>query len=77
VTVTVKQFVAFDGVTLVSIRKRTDGAFQIFRDGFELDDGSQPYWTQDEPQSGLFDSVESAEAELLRSKMKFRPLNSN
>ncbi len=42
-TVTIKRFVAFDGLTHHSIRKRTDGFFQIFRDGYTLEDGSQPY----------------------------------
>jgi hypothetical protein len=74
---TIKRFVAFDGLTHYSIRKRSDGAFQIFYDGFTLEDGSQPYWAQDESKSGLFESVESAEAELLRSQMQFRPVDSN
>jgi hypothetical protein len=77
VTVTIKRFVAFDGLIHHSIRKRTDGFFQIFRDGYTLEDGSQPYWAQDEPISGLFESAAGAEEELLRSQMQFRPVISN
>jgi len=75
--VVVKRFVAFDGVTHHSIRERGDGPFQIFRDGAKFEDGSQPAWMQDEPLSGLFESVDAAEAELRRSPMQFRPINSN
>jgi hypothetical protein len=76
-TVTVKRFVAFDGLTYHSIRRRADGLFQIFRDGSFFEDGSQPYWAQDEAISGLFENVDIAEEELLRSQLQFRPVDSN
>ena len=75
--VTIKRFVAFDGATYRSIRQRSDGLFQIFNDGARLEDGSQPYWMEDKPVSGLFESADAAEAELLRSQMQFRQVNSN
>jgi hypothetical protein len=76
-TVVVKRFVAFDDVTYHSIRERADGTFQIFRDGAKFEDGSQPAWMEDEPLSGLFESVDAAEAELRCSPMQFRPINAN
>lgn len=76
-TVTIKRFVAFDGLTYHSIRKRADGSFQIFHDGSFFEDGSQPDWAQDEAISGLFESADMAEEELLRSQMQFRPVDSN
>jgi hypothetical protein len=73
-TITIKRFVAFDGLTYHSIRRRADGFFQIFCDGSTLEDGSQPYWLEDKPLSGLFENADLAEEELLRSQMQFRPV---
>ena len=63
----VKSFAGgYEGKKRYSIRKRTDGAFQIYHDnpweGLEHLHPNVP-----EPLLGLFADVESAEAELFRS----------
>lgn len=73
-TVIIKRFVGIHGCIYHSIRRRSDGNYQIYRDGAYLRDGSQPYWMQDEPISGLFADVDAAEEEVQRSRMQFRAL---
>jgi hypothetical protein len=67
-TTTVKRFVlryAAGGDTFYSIRRRSDGLFQVYHDdpyrGID-----QPYEFHDEQWGGLFDTAEAAEKELLR-----------
>lgn len=61
---TVCTFVASDGLTRYSVRKRPDGLFLIVHDGAALEDGSQPYWMEDRILSGLFGTASLAESEL-------------
>lgn len=49
-----------------SVRRRSDGAFQVVHDGATLEDGSQPYWLEDRVLSGIYGTAELAEAELIR-----------
>ncbi len=53
------------GETRYSIRCRSDGLFQVYRDNPYVGI-NQPYEFDDEQWSGFFDSAESAEKELLR-----------
>jgi hypothetical protein len=72
----VKRFVSSNGVTFFSIRRRSDGNYQIYRDGAFLEDGTQPYYMEDKPVSGLFGDVAAAEEEMLRSRMNCKPVAS-
>ena len=62
--ITVCRFVAPDGLTRYSVRKRPDGLFVIVHDGATLEDGTQPYWMEDRILSGLFGDLSAAESEL-------------
>ena len=73
-TTIVRQYVGYDGLSRCSIRLRSDGIFQIYRDGGYLEDGTQPYWMEDEPISGLFGDLKAAEEEVSRSPMQWRPV---
>jgi len=64
-TVVVKRFVRYFGVdaqTHYSIRRRSDGLFQVYHDDIfvGIDEVHDDQW------GGLFDSAEAAEEELLR-----------
>jgi hypothetical protein len=54
------------GVMRYSVRQREDGLFQVVHDGATLDDGSQPYWMEDQILSGLYANADLAEEELHR-----------
>ncbi len=62
--ITVCMFVASDGLTRYSVRKRPDGLFVIVHDGATLEDGTQPYWMEDRLLSGLFGDLSAPEREL-------------
>jgi hypothetical protein len=67
-TVTVKRFVMTLGAvgeTHYSIRRRSDGLFQVYHDDPYVGI-NQPYEFHDEQWGGLFGSAEAAEKELLR-----------
>jgi hypothetical protein len=67
-TTTVKRFVmrfGASGETHYSIRRRSDGLFQVYHDDPYVGI-SQSYEFHDEQWGGLFDSAEAAEKELLR-----------
>ena len=67
-TTTVKRLVmrfATGGETHYSIRRRSDGLFQVYHDD-PYRGINQPYEFHDEQWGGLFDSAEAAEKELLR-----------
>jgi hypothetical protein len=67
-SVTVKRFVRKfleGGRALYSIRRRPDGLFQLYHDDPYLGI-NQPYQFDDEPISGLFADLQTAQAELLR-----------
>jgi len=63
-TTTVKRFVATGG-SHYSLRRRSDGLFQIYHDDPYVGI-NQSYEFHDEQWGGLFDSAEAAERELLR-----------
>ena len=73
-TVIVKRFVrVFDGGTSnYSIRRRSDGLFQLWRDNAYagLD---PPYEFEDEPISGIYADIGTAESELLRMRPDLKP----
>jgi hypothetical protein len=54
-----------EGGARFSIRQRQDGSFQAYHDN-PYEGVNQPYRLDDEPISGLFGDVASAEAELFR-----------
>ena len=67
-TTTVKRFVmrfGASGGTHYSIRRRSDGLFQVYHDDPYVGI-NQPYEFHDKEWGGLFDSSEAAENELLR-----------
>jgi hypothetical protein len=67
-TTTVKRLVlrlGTGGGTQYSIRRRSDGLFQVYHDD-PYKGINQPYEFDDEQWGGLFDSPEAAEKELLR-----------
>jgi hypothetical protein len=67
-TTTVKRLVFRSGTageTHYSIRRRSDGLFQVYHDD-PYRGINQPYEFHDEQWGGLFDSAEAAEKELLR-----------
>ena len=67
-TTTVKRFVmsfGASGETHYSIRRRSDGLFQVYHDD-PYAGTNQPYEFDDEQWGGLFDCAEAAEKELLR-----------
>jgi hypothetical protein len=49
-----------------SIRRRSDGLFQLYHDDPYIGI-NQPYEFDDEPISGIFADIETAEGELLRA----------
>jgi hypothetical protein len=63
-TTTVKRFVA-NGGSHYSIRRRSDGLFQVFHDDPYLGI-NQSYEFHDKQWGGLLDSAEATERELLR-----------
>jgi hypothetical protein len=76
-TVVVKRFAIIfggGGRTHYSIRRRSDGLFQLYHDdpflGIE-----QPYQFDDKPISGLFADLRTAEAELLRVHPSLEQVN--
>jgi len=63
-TVIVRRYaVGFEGGARFSIRERQDGSFQAYRDN-PYEGCNQSYQFDDEPISGLFGDVESAELAL-------------
>ena len=74
-SVIIKRFVSFNGHTVFSVRQRSDGFYQIFRDGTFVEDGTQPYWEQDEPISGLFGDAAIAEQEIIRWQLHCEPVH--
>ena len=74
-TVVVKRFVrkfVEGGLSHYSIRRRSDGSFQLYHDDPYLGI-NQPYQFDDEAISGLFADAETAEAELLRMRPDLEP----
>ena len=68
-TVIIKRFVrrfGGGGLSDYSIRRRSDGLFQLWHDDPYLGI-TQPYEFDDKAISGLFADIETAEAELLRA----------
>ena len=63
---TVVRYAEPSGCMRYSVRRRSDGAFQVVHDGATLEDGSQPYWLEDRVLSGIYGTAELAEAELIR-----------
>jgi len=55
----------YEGKKQFSIRQRQDGCFQVYHDN-PYEGCNQPYRFDDEPISGLFMDIESAEAVLFR-----------
>jgi hypothetical protein len=67
-TITVKRFIRRftpQGGAIYSIRRRSDGVFQIYHDN-PFEGINQPYQFEDKPVSGLYADFPSAEKELLR-----------
>jgi hypothetical protein len=74
-TVIVRRYsVGPEGGARFSIRQREDGSFQVYRDN-PYEGTGQTYQSGDEPISGIFADVDSAEAELFRHPT-FQMLNS-
>jgi hypothetical protein len=64
--VVVKRFVGgYTGTQRFSIRKHSNGTFQVYHDN-PFEGTGQSYQYDDQPLSGLYADAESAEAELLR-----------
>ena len=64
--VAVKRFVeGYSGQERYSIRKLTNGSFQVFHDN-PYEGTNQGYENDDLPLTGLYADAESAEAELVR-----------
>ena len=62
----VRRFAEPDTSLRYSIRRRSDGLFQIVHDGAKLPDGSQPYWMEDRVFTGIYETADLAEGELQR-----------
>jgi hypothetical protein len=63
----VRRFIGgYGGNARWSIRRRPDGAFQIYQDN-PYEGINQPYQFDDRAVSGLFADIEDAEAELFRN----------
>jgi len=73
-TVIVKRFVrSIDGGrSHYSIRRRPDGLFQLYHDDPYLGI-NQPYQFEDEPISGIYADIGTAEAELFRMRPDLGP----
>jgi hypothetical protein len=63
---TVRRFAEPGGLMRYSIRRRSDGLFQIVHDGAKLPDGSQPYWMEDRVFTGIYASADLADEEVQR-----------
>jgi hypothetical protein len=62
----VRRFAQPDGAVHYSVRRRSDGLFQIVYDGEKLPDGSQPDWMEDRVFTGIYATADLAEDELQR-----------
>ena len=73
-TVIVKRFVRpiDSGRSHYSIRRRSDGLFQLYHDDPYLGI-NQPYQFEDEAISGIYADIGTAEAELLRMRPDLEP----
>ncbi len=72
-TVVIKRYVGgLEGRRRLSIRKRSDGNFQVYDDN-RYEGINQPYEFEQIPISGLFADFASAEEELLRTHAGFEP----
>jgi len=77
-TVIVKRFVRGHHCSLshYSIRRRADGLFQLWRDDAYAG-MDPPYEFEDEPISGIYADIGTAEAELLRMRPDLKPESLN
>ena len=69
----IKRFMNSHGVRGFALRRRDDGAFQIIREGYNLDCAGPDYWISEDPVTGIYGDRESAEKEALRLGLQPEP----
>ena len=63
---TVRRYAEPGGLMRCSIRRRSDGLFQIVHDGEKFRDGTQPYWMEDRVFTGIYATADLADEEVQR-----------